>query len=65
MLEKELLYKKIKRLPDKFIPDVFSYILFLESRDESNSFTKSAQAVSEKSFAKVWDNDEDAVYDKF
>jgi len=61
---KEILYEEIEKLPDNLISDVFNYILFLENKNENNRLTVMARTLSEDSFSKIWDNEEDAVYDK-
>ena len=36
---------------------------YLENKPEFLEFTKISQLISENSFAKIWDNDEDSIYD--
>jgi len=41
--------------------DVISKYEIVKQNSEQKDFTK----ISDKSFSKIWDNDEDSVYDKF
>lgn len=63
MSVKEVIKKEIDRLPEDILAEVFDFIQFLESKRERTLLTKASQKLSEVSFKKVWDNDEDAVYD--
>jgi len=62
MQEQELI-EKIKRLsPDK-IAEVVDFVDFLAHRDDQ-LLVQAASRISEPAFAKVWDNPDDAKYDK-
>jgi len=63
MSVKEAIKKEIDRLPEDILAEVFDFIQFLESKQEKNLLIRASQKLSEASFKKVWDNDEDAVYD--
>ena len=63
MSVKEMLHEVIEKSPDSLAADVFNYIMFLENKSEKSELTRLTQTVSEASFAKVWDNPEDAIYD--
>ncbi len=63
MSVKEVIKKEIDKLPEDILAEVFDFIQFLESKKEKPLLTKASQKLSEPSFKKVWDNDEDAVYD--
>ena len=63
MSVKEIIKKEIDRLPEDILAEVFDFIQFLEAKKEKTLLTKASQKLSEVSFKKVWDNDEDAVYD--
>ncbi len=63
MSVKEAIKKEIDKLPEDILAEVFDFIQFLESKKEKTLLTKASQKLSEVSFKKVWDNDEDAVYD--
>ena len=64
MSVKEVIKKEIDKLPEDILAEVFDFIQFLESRKEKNLLARASQKLSEVSFKKVWDNDEDAVYDR-
>ena len=63
MLVKELIKKEIDKLPEDILAEVFDFIQFLESKGERNLLVSSSQELSTKSFERVWDNEEDAIYD--
>ena len=63
MLVKELIKKEIDKLPEDILAEVFDFIQFLESKGERNLLVRSSQELSAKSFKRVWDNEEDAIYD--
>jgi hypothetical protein len=57
------LLEKIQRLPPMKRSQVEDYIDFLSSRLDDRTLVQAAAELSERSFAAVWDNEEDAVYD--
>ncbi len=63
MTVKELIKKEVDKLPDKLANEVYDFITFLESKNDKDNFAKSAQSISTIPFKKIWDNEEDAVYD--
>jgi len=63
MLDKELIKKEIDKLPEDVLAEVFDFIQFLESKRERDLLIKSSQELSAASFQRIWDNEEDAVYD--
>ncbi|MBI5206229.1 MAG: toxin-antitoxin system, antitoxin component, Xre family protein [Candidatus Firestonebacteria bacterium] len=64
MLVRDIVKKEIDKLPDNLLFEVFDFIKFLEIKKEKDLFVKNAQELSNVSFAKVWDNEEDSIYDK-
>ena len=62
MSDKELIKKEIDKLPEDILAEVFDFIQFLESKRERNLLVRSSQELSTKSFKRVWDNEEDAIY---
>lgn len=62
-MQTETLIEKIRHLPPQRQAEVENFVDFLTQKDEQK-LRQSAMKMSEKSFEKVWDNDEDAVYDK-
>ena len=61
---KERIINEIDRLPESYLSEVFDFILFLESKKEKDLMSKTSQQLSTASFEKIWDNEEDAAYDK-
>lgn len=59
----QVLIEKIRQLPLERMAEVDDFVDFLRARDEQR-LTQAATRVSEASFAKVWENDEDAAYDR-
>ena len=60
----QALIEKLKRLPPERIAEVEDFVDFLQSRDEARGLMRVAMKSSEASFAKVWDNEDDAAYDQ-
>ena len=58
-----LLIEKILRLPPTRIEEVADFVDFLRSRENDRVLAQAASQTSLASFAAVWDNDADAVYD--
>jgi hypothetical protein len=59
----QVLIDKILQLPPVRLAEVIDFVDFLRNRDVDNRLVQSAMQTSAASFAKVWDNDADAVYD--
>lgn len=59
-----LLIEKILQLPPSRLAEVTDFVDFLRSREKDRALTQTAAETSIPSFAAVWDNDADAVYDK-
>lgn len=57
------LIDKINRLPPEKAAAVEDFVDFLSQRDE-RQLTRVAAQLSEKAFARVWDNPSDAAYDR-
>lgn len=60
----QVLIEKIKQLPPQRMAEVEDFVDFLREREEAQRLTHAAAKASEASFAQVWDNDEDAAYDR-
>jgi len=56
--------EKLKGLPPERVAEVEDFVDFLRVRAEEQRLTKSATKASEPVFKKVWDNLEDADYDR-
>ena len=60
----QVLIDKIKQLPPQRMAEVEDFVDFLRAREDEQRLTLVAAMASEASFAQVWDNDEDAAYDR-
>ena len=58
------LIEKILQLPPTRQAEVVDFVDFLRSRETDQKLTQAAAKTAVASFAAVWDNDSDAVYDK-
>jgi hypothetical protein len=63
MLDKESIKKEIDKLPEDILAEVFDFIQFLERKRERDLLVRSSQELSAPSFQKIWDNEEDSIYD--
>ena len=63
MINKDLIKKEIDKLPEDVLAEVFDFIQFIESKRGRGLLVKSSQKLSTSSFQKIWDNEEDALYD--
>ena len=60
----QALIEKIKLLPAQRLAEVEDFVDFLRTRDDERRLTQAAARTSEASFAAVWENDDDAAYDR-
>lgn len=60
----QVLFEKIKQLPPERLAEVEDFVDFLRERDAEQRLTQAVAKASEPSFSQVWDNDEDAAYDR-
>lgn len=60
----EALLNKLKSLPPERIAEVEDFVDFLKSRDEERGNTHAAGALADESLRKIWDNADDADYDR-
>jgi hypothetical protein len=58
------LIDKIRQLPPQRLAEVEDFVDFLCSREEGQRLTQAATRMAEASFSAVWNNDEDAAYDR-
>ncbi len=63
MSVKEIIINEIDKLPENLLAEILDFIQFLENKKEKSLFAKASQELSTVSFQKIWDNEEDAVYD--
>jgi hypothetical protein len=59
----EALIRKIETLPDERIAEIEDFVDFIHLREQERTFTRAAAAASAPSFAAIWGNPEDDVYD--
>lgn len=60
----QVLIEKIKQLPPQRLAEVEDFVDFLRTREDDQCLTQAATGASEASFTAVWNNDEDAAYDR-
>lgn len=60
----QTLIDKIKQLPPQRVAQVEDFVDFLRLREDELRLSRAAASASEPAFAAVWDNDEDAAYDR-
>jgi len=65
MSVKEMIKHEIEKLPENLLQEVLDFIQFLEIKREKMLLVKASQEMSRPSFERVWDNEDDAVYDSF
>lgn len=58
------LIEKLRSLPPERVMEVKDFVDFLCTRDGTRVGVQAAARVAEPAFAKIWDNEEDAAYDK-
>ena len=60
----QALFDKIKQLAPQRLAEVEDFVDFLREREAEQRLTQAAAKASEASFAQVWQNDDDAAYDR-
>jgi hypothetical protein len=63
-MKMEPLFDKIRRLPPERVAEVEDFVDFLAQRETDRELARAAAAASAPTFAKVWDNPEDDIYDQ-
>ncbi|MBV8739623.1 MAG: DUF2281 domain-containing protein [Alphaproteobacteria bacterium] len=58
------LIEKLRRLPADRIAEVEDFIDFLYARQEARRLVNASSRLSEAAFHEVWDNPDDADYDR-
>jgi hypothetical protein len=56
--------EKLEHLSPDRLAEVDDFIDFLQQRDQGNRLRRDFAHLSEAAFAKLWNNDEDAIYDQ-
>jgi hypothetical protein len=57
------LIRKIEALPEERIAEIEDFVDFIRLREQERALTRAAAAASAPSFAAIWTNPEDEVYD--
>ena len=60
----QVLIEKIRQLPPQRLAEVEDFVDFLRTREDAQRLVQVASKASETSFASLWNNDEDAAYDR-
>lgn len=60
----QVLIEKLKSLPPGRVAEVEDFVDFLRTRDEQRALERAATRAAEPAFAKVWNDDDDAAYDR-
>lgn len=55
--------EKLEHLSPDRLAEVEDFIDFLQQRDQDKRLRRDFAHASEAAFVKVWDNDDDAIYD--
>jgi hypothetical protein len=63
MSNPQSLIEKIQALPDERIVEVEDFVDFIAARAQDRALSRAATAASAPSFAKIWNNPDDDVYD--
>jgi len=58
------LIEKIQSLPPEKVAEVEDFVDFLKLRDADRRLAGAAAKLSEEAFRRVWDNPDDADYDR-
>lgn len=56
--------KKLKALPPERVAEVEDFIDFLQARNNDRGLVQAAQAITESRLKAIWDNPDDAAYDR-
>jgi hypothetical protein len=59
----EHMLEKLEHLSPERLAEVEDFIDFLNQRDQDKRLRQDYARASEDTFSKVWDNDDDAIYD--
>lgn len=59
----EQIQEKLGHLTPDRLAEVEDFIDFIQSRDQDRLLKKTYTQASEEAFTKIWDNDDDSIYD--
>ena len=54
---------KLRQLPPERVAEVEDFVDFLRSRGADEQLARAASRLGESTFARIWDNPDDAAYD--
>jgi hypothetical protein len=60
----QAILEKLKALPPERVAEVEDFVDFLRTRGDTQQLTRAAASAAEPAFKKVWDNPDDAAYDR-
>ncbi|MGP1675750.1 MAG: DUF2281 domain-containing protein [Burkholderiales bacterium] len=60
----QALLDKLKQLPPERVAEVEDFVDFLRARGDAQQLVHAAAKAAELAFKKVWDNPDDAAYDR-
>jgi hypothetical protein len=60
----QALLDKLKQLPPERVAEVEDFVDFLRARGDAQQLVQAAAKAAEPAFKKVWDNPDDAAYDR-
>jgi hypothetical protein len=63
-MREQTLFEKICALPEEKIAEVEDFVDFLRSREEDRHLVQASSRISEQVLREVWDNADDAEYDR-
>ena len=63
-MAQDTLIEKIRNLPAERLAEVEDFVDFLTVRDQERHLMQAARRLSEDAFRAVWDNPDDAEYDR-
>ncbi len=63
-MAEQTLLEKIQSLPPERVEEVEHFVDLLKARDQDDALVQAATRLSEEAFRKVWDNSDDAEYDR-
>jgi hypothetical protein len=63
-LREQDLFEKIRSLPEEKVSEVEDFVDFLRQREEDRGLVQAAGRLSEEVLRKIWDNPDDAEYDR-
>jgi len=60
----QTLLEKIQSLPPEHVEEVEHFVDLLKAHDQDEALAPAATRLSEAAFRKIWDNSDDAEYDR-